>query len=67
MGIYIKENQECAYLYLCGIRPLREVALGDGVTLLPAVSNPYPEDMIDSNFVRRIRHWPMSLADSGRI
>lgn len=48
MGIYIKENQECAYLYLCGIRPLREVALGDGVTLLPAVSKPYPEDMIDS-------------------
>lgn len=48
MGVYIKENQECAYIYLCGIKPFREVALGDGITLLPAFPNPEPDDMIDS-------------------
>lgn len=48
MGGYIKENQECAYIYLCGIKPFREVVLGDGITLLPAFPNPEPDDMIDS-------------------
>lgn len=48
MMICIKENQDCAYIYLCGIKPLREVALGKGITLLQAVPNPEPNDMIDS-------------------
>lgn len=48
MPIYIKENQDKSYFYLCGIRPIREVRLGDGITLMPATSTPTPDDMIDS-------------------
>lgn len=48
MPICIKENQKSAYLYLCGIKPAREVKLGEGITLIPASSNPNPDDMIDS-------------------
>lgn len=48
MAICIKENQSESYLYLCGISPVREVKLGEGITLMPAISNPNPEDMIDS-------------------
>lgn len=48
MPICIKENQKSAYLYLCGIKPAREVKLGEGITLIPASSNPNPGDMIDS-------------------
>ena len=48
MPICIKENQKSAYLYLCGIKPAREVKLGEGISLIPASSNPNPDDMIDS-------------------
>ncbi|WP_295917871.1 hypothetical protein [uncultured Anaerovibrio sp.] len=48
MGIFIKENQDISYIYLCGIRPIREVKLGEGIILMPAASNPNPDDMIDS-------------------
>lgn len=48
MPICIRENQKEAYLYLCGINPAREVKLGEGITLIPAKSNPNPDDMIDS-------------------
>ena len=48
MAICIKDNQSESYLYLCGIRPVREVKLGEGITLMPAVSKPNPNDMIDS-------------------
>ena len=48
MGICIKETQDKSYIYLCGIRLEREVKLGDGIILMPAVSNPGPDDMIDS-------------------
>lgn len=48
MAVCVKENQKESYLYLCGIKPIREVKLGEGITLMPAVSNPNPDDMIDS-------------------
>lgn len=48
MTICIKENQDKSYLYLCGIKPIREVKLGEGITLMPAISSPSPDDMIDS-------------------
>lgn len=48
MAICIKENQSKSYLYLCGIKPIREVKLGEGITLMPAISTPNPNDMIDS-------------------
>ena len=48
MAICIKDNQSNSYLYLCGIKPIREVKLGEGITLMPAISNPNPDDMIDS-------------------
>lgn len=47
MPICIKENQKEAYLYLCGINPARDIKLGEGITLIPARSNPKPDDMID--------------------
>lgn len=48
MAICIKDNQTISYLYLCGIKPTKEVKLGEGVTLLPAEPNPNPNDMIES-------------------
>ena len=33
---------------MCGIRPIREVRLGDGITLMPVTSTPTPDDVIDS-------------------
>ena len=48
MGICARENQDTSYIYLCGIRPAREVKLAEGITLMPAVANPEPDDMIDS-------------------
>lgn len=48
MAICIKDNQKESYLYLCGIKPIREVKLGEGITLMPATSEPNPDDMIDS-------------------
>lgn len=48
MAVCIKDNQKEAYIYLCGINPIREVKLGEGITLMPAISNPHPDDMIDS-------------------
>lgn len=48
MAICIKENQDTSYFYLCGIKPVREVKLGDGITLMPATPDPKPDDMIDS-------------------
>lgn len=33
---------------MCGIKPIREVKLGEGITLIPAISTPKPDDMIDS-------------------
>ena len=48
MGICIRKTQNISYLYLCGIRPEREVKLDEGITLMPAVANPKPDDMIDS-------------------
>lgn len=48
MAVCVKENQKESYLYLCGIKPIREVKLGEGITLMPAISNPNPDDMIDS-------------------
>ena len=50
MAIFNKDNQSEAYLYLCGIKPLRVVKLGEGITMMPAISNPNPnpDDMIDS-------------------
>ena len=48
MAICIRENQSVAYLYLCGIKPVRDVRLGGGLTLMPATADPAPDDMIDS-------------------
>lgn len=48
MAVCVKENQKESYLYLCGIKPVREIKLGEGITLMPAISNPNPDDMIDS-------------------
>lgn len=48
MAVCVKENQKECYIYLCGIRPIREIKLGEGMTLMPAISNPNPDDMIDS-------------------
>lgn len=48
MAVCVKENQKESYLYLCGIKPVREIKLGEGITLVPAISNPNPDDMIDS-------------------
>lgn len=48
MAICIKENQSESYIYLCGIKPTRDVKLGDGITLMAATANPTPDDMIDS-------------------
>lgn len=46
--ICIKENQAQSYFYLCGIKPIREVKISEGITLMPATSTPNPDDMIDS-------------------
>ena len=48
MAICIKENQAQSYFYLCGIKPIREVKISEGITLMPATSTPNPDDMIDS-------------------
>ena len=48
MAICIKENQTESYLYLCGVKPSRDVKLGEGITLMPAFPDPNPNDMIDS-------------------
>lgn len=48
MAICIKKNQDISYIYLCGIRPEREVKLGEGIILMPAEANPNPDDMIES-------------------
>lgn len=48
MAICIYEKQKTAYLYLCGINPVRNVRLGEGITLMPAIAHPEPDDMIDS-------------------
>jgi hypothetical protein len=34
------------YLYLNGIKPLKPIALSDGVILLPAACQPNPDDII---------------------
>ena len=54
MAVCVKENQKESYLYLCGIKPVREIKLGEGITLMPAISNPNPDDMIDSIIVASI-------------
>ena len=52
MPIYIKENQDKSYFYLCGIRPIREVRLGDGITLMPATSTPTPDTLLKDFFIK---------------
>lgn len=47
MAICIEEKQNISFIYLCGIKPSREVILDEGVTLMPAVATPEPNDMID--------------------
>lgn len=47
MAICLRENQDKSYIYLCGIKPTREVKLGEGITLMPAAPDPNPDDMID--------------------
>ena len=47
MAICLRENQDKSCIYLCGIKPTREVKLGEGITLMPAAPDPNPDDMID--------------------
>lgn len=47
-GIVIQTGQKVAYIYLCGIKPVRAVSLTKHVTLMPVKSTPDPDDMIDN-------------------
>ena len=47
-GIYIKEGEKDTYIYLCGIKPTRNIHVNDFVEILPTTASPLPDDMIDS-------------------
>ena len=47
-GIIIHEGQTTSYLYICGVKPVREVIINAHIKLLPAKSSPKPDDMIDN-------------------
>lgn len=47
-GILINDNETVTYIYLCGINPTRNIKLSERITLMPVVSSPNPDDMIDS-------------------
>lgn len=42
------EGERQSYIYVRGIRPSRQVRLGNGIILRPVEPNPEPDDMIDS-------------------
>lgn len=46
-GICICNNEKVTYIYLCGINPIRNIKLSERMTLMPVVSSPSPDDMID--------------------
>lgn len=47
-GIVICDKGKSTYIYLCGIKPIRTIHIGDDIELVPAESSPNPDDMIDS-------------------
>lgn len=47
-GILINNNEAVTYIYLCGITPERNIKLSEKIMLMPVVSSPNPDDMIDS-------------------
>ncbi len=46
-GIYVNNNEKVTYIYLCGINPIRNTKLSEKITLIPVVSSPNPDDIID--------------------
>jgi len=46
-GIYVQEGCTTSYIYVCGIKPVREIRLGDKISIVPVISSPSPDDMID--------------------
>lgn len=46
-GISVQEGSTTSYIYVCGIKPIREICLDENVTLIPVISSPNPDDMID--------------------
>lgn len=46
-GIYAMDGQNTAYIYLCGIKPVRDIKISSNITLMAVKSAPDPDDMIN--------------------
>lgn len=46
-GVCVGNNENSSFIYLCGIKPVRNIKLSNNVVLMPAISSPNPDDMID--------------------
>jgi|GEM_PF-383226 len=46
-GICVNDAERLSFIYLCGIKPVKNLKISDNIVLMPVVTTPKPDDMID--------------------